>query len=69
MADLVCWMTVRVCIDRERCTGCKMCVRSCSYGVLEWLDDGPIVVNSHGCAACLDWEKNCEAGAITIEVK
>ncbi|RLI09413.1 ferredoxin [Candidatus Bathyarchaeota archaeon] len=61
-------MTVRVEIDYDRCTGCKRCVRSCSYGVLEWLDDAPIVANPHSCAACLECQKNCEAGAITIKV-
>jgi len=45
-----------------------MCVRSCRYGVLEWLDDGPIAANPHECAACLDCERSCEAEAITVEV-
>jgi len=61
-------MNVRIHIDLNRCTGCKMCVKSCRYGVLEWLDDGPIAVNPHECAACLDYERNCEAGAITVKV-
>ena len=61
-------MNVRIHIDRNRCTGCKMCVKSCSYGVLEWFDDGPIVVNPHECAACLDCERNCKVEAITIKV-
>jgi NAD-dependent dihydropyrimidine dehydrogenase PreA subunit len=61
-------MHVRIKIDYDRCTGCKMCVKTCKYGVLEWLDEAPIVVNPHECAACLDCERNCEAGAIKINV-
>ena len=61
-------MHVRIKIDYNRCTGCKMCVKACTYGVLEWLDEAPIVVNPHECAACLDCENNCEAEAIQINV-
>ena len=61
-------MTVRIEIDRNRCTGCKMCIKSCTYGVLEWLDGAPVVVNPHECAVCLDCERSCEAEAIQIKV-
>lgn len=61
-------MNVRIRIDLDRCTGCKMCVKFCSYGVLEWFDDGPVVANPHECAACLDCERSCKTGAITVEV-
>jgi len=67
-ADGVYVMNVSIRIDLDRCTGCKMCVSSCSYGVLEWFDDGPVVANPHECAACLDCERSCEVGAITVEV-
>ncbi|MCK4581848.1 4Fe-4S binding protein, partial [Candidatus Bathyarchaeota archaeon] len=55
-------------IDYNRCTGCKTCVKTCRYGVLEWLDEAPLVVNPNECAACLDCENNCEAEAIQINV-
>jgi ferredoxin len=46
-ADGLYVMNVRIHIDRNCCTGCKMCVKSCRYGVLEWLDDGPIAANPY----------------------
>ena len=52
-------MTVEIKIDYDRCVGCKECVKACSYGVLEWLDDMIIVVNPHDCALCLECEKRC----------
>jgi len=61
-------VNVRIDIDYDLCTGCKRCVRSCRYGVLEWLDDAPLVVNPHSCAACLDCERNCDAKAIKIRI-
>jgi len=38
-------MVIKIKIDYEKCIGCKECVKACTYGVLEWLDDTPIVVN------------------------
>ena len=67
-AGRLCRMTVRIEIDRNRCTGCKMCIKSCTYGVLEWLDGAPVVVNPHECAVCLDCERSCEDEAIQIKV-
>ena len=61
-------MTVRIEIDRNRCKGYRMCVKSCTYGVLEWFDGAPVEVNPHGCAACLDCKRSCEAEAIPIKV-
>ncbi len=61
-------MNVRVKIDYDTCTGCKQCLRSCAYGVFEWLDDAPLVANPRECSACLDCEKNCPVDAIEIKV-
>jgi 2-oxoglutarate ferredoxin oxidoreductase subunit delta len=59
-------MHARIEIDYDRCIGCRMCVRSCKYGVFEWLDEVPIVFNPNACVACLECERNCEANAIRI---
>jgi len=66
---LVTKMIVQIKVDYDRCTGCKECVKACSYGVLEWLEDMPIVVNPSSCAVCLECEKNCPVNAISIKEK
>ncbi|MCD6530159.1 4Fe-4S binding protein [Candidatus Bathyarchaeota archaeon] len=58
-------MVVEIKIDYARCTGCRECVKTCSFGVLEWLDDMPVVVDPNKCAFCLDCEKICPTKAIT----
>jgi ferredoxin len=50
-------MIVQIKIYYDRCTGCKECVKACSYGVLEWFEDMPIVVNPSSCAVCLECKK------------
>jgi len=62
-------MVVEIKINYEKCTSCRECVRACSYGVLEWLEDMPIVANPSGCAACLECEKRCSANAISVKEK
>ncbi|HDN62777.1 ferredoxin [Candidatus Bathyarchaeota archaeon] len=58
-------MVVEIKIDYSRCVGCKECVKVCSFGVLEWLDDMPVVVDPNSCSFCLDCEKTCPTKAIT----
>ena len=62
-------MVVEIKIDYEKCIGCKECVKACSYGVLEWFDDTPVVVNPSSCALCLECEKKCPVNAITHKEK
>ena len=38
-------MVVEVKVDYCRCTGCRKCVEACSFGVLEWLEEQPVVTN------------------------
>ena len=61
-------MNVRVTIDYGICASCKQCLRSCSFGVFEWLDDTPLVANPKECNACLDCEKNCPVNALGVAV-
>lgn len=69
-------------INRNKCTGCGVCVNSCPKKVISLKpetvavtvkcsskDKGIDVKNkcSAGCIACRLCEKNCESGAITVE--
>ena len=56
----------RILIDYEKCTYCKKCVKACKYGVLDWLDEAPIVTNPNKCKGCSECEKNCSVKAINI---
>ncbi|MGQ9723584.1 MAG: 4Fe-4S binding protein [Candidatus Jordarchaeum sp.] len=62
-------MTVEMEINYEKCVGCKECVKACSFGVIEWLDDMPVVVNPKSCKFCLECEKKCPVNAITHKEK
>jgi len=59
-------MAVEIKIDYQRCTGCKKCIEACTFGVLEWFEDKPMVANPNNCSACLECEKNCPADAIDV---
>lgn len=59
-------MVVRIVIDYDKCTSCKDCVKACSFGVLDWLDDMPIVKNPSSCSGCLECEKSCSVQALKI---
>ena len=62
-------MVVEIKVDYYRCNGCKKCVESCIYGVLEWFEDQPIVANPGNCSACLECKSSCKVDAIIIKEK
>jgi NAD-dependent dihydropyrimidine dehydrogenase PreA subunit len=62
-------LTVEIKINYDKCVRCKECVKACYYGVLEWLDDMPIIVNPKNCALCLECEKKCFVNAIVHNEK
>jgi len=62
-------MVVEIKIDYDRCTSCKKCIEACAFGVLEWFEDRPIVVNPSNCSACLECKLDCSADAISLEEK
>ena len=61
-------MHVRIKINYDQCTGCKQCVKSCVFGVLEWLDDEPLVANPGTCNNCMDCVQVCPSKAINVTV-
>jgi NAD-dependent dihydropyrimidine dehydrogenase PreA subunit len=62
-------MVVEITINYDRCIGCRKCIKACSYGVLEWLDDMPFVVNPRECKACSECRLNCPVDAISLVEK
>ncbi|MEM2212830.1 MAG: 4Fe-4S binding protein [Candidatus Nezhaarchaeales archaeon] len=62
-------MIVEIKINYDKCIGCRECVETCSYGVIKWLDDVPIVINPKSCALCLECEKKYPVNAIAHKEK
>ena len=53
-------------IDRDKCTGCALCLASCPFGLLEIVDDKVQV--KEGCNLCGACQEACDYEAILIEV-
>ena len=68
-------------IDKEKCTSCGQCIKTCPNSLIELIpydaktvvscsskDKGPVVMKacSTGCIGCGICAKNCPAGAITV---
>ena len=53
-------------IDREKCTGCGMCVEVCPRGVLEINDRKAAIVELDACIECGACMKNCAFGALSV---
>ncbi len=52
-------------IDRSKCAGCGLCVRTCPFGALS-MDAENIVVVSEACTACGSCVRACPAGALSL---
>jgi MinD superfamily P-loop ATPase len=63
------YLVVEIRVDYESCTGCKKCVVACSFSVLEWFENQPIVINPSSCSACLECKIACPIDAISIKEK
>ena len=51
--------------DRDRCTGCQLCYRSCVYGAIR-MEGRKAVIDPERCAACGLCSTRCRAGAISL---
>jgi len=54
-------------IDREKCTGCGMCVEVCPRGVLEILDRKASITDLDACIECGACQRNCAFGALSVQ--
>jgi nitroreductase/NAD-dependent dihydropyrimidine dehydrogenase PreA subunit len=52
-------------IDRDRCTGCTLCVSNCPAGTLT-MRDGRAAITLDACMACGHCAALCPTGAITV---
>jgi NAD-dependent dihydropyrimidine dehydrogenase PreA subunit len=62
-------MVVEVKVDYRLCTCCKRCVEACSFGVLEWFEEQPIVTDPSSCSACQECKSKCPVDAISVKEK
>jgi len=59
--------TIPPTVDREACTGCNLCVRSCVYNAIELDEDNIAVVNKEKCAGCGLCVTRCNFDALHIK--
>ncbi len=53
-------------LDRDRCTGCGMCLDVCPHGVFEMQDRRAAISDADLCMECGACKKNCPVGAIEV---
>jgi NAD-dependent dihydropyrimidine dehydrogenase PreA subunit len=58
----------RVVIDKEACSGCKMCVESCFMDVIRWdkEQEKPVAAYPEDCKLCLFCEDACPVQCIEV---
>jgi ferredoxin len=54
-------------LDREKCTGCGMCVNVCPHGVFAMEEKKAVIRNLDACMECGACAKNCAFGAIRVK--
>ena len=55
-----------IAFDREKCTGCGVCVKVCPHGVIALQDRKAVPVRLDRCIECGACQLNCEFGAIDV---
>jgi len=55
-----------VALDREKCTGCGMCMAVCPHGVFELRDKRAVITDRDLCMECGACQQNCEFGALNV---
>jgi len=56
--------TIKLELDREKCTGCSMCVSVCPHAVFEMAGPKAAIIDKGACMECGACAKNCPAKAI-----
>ncbi len=53
-------------LDRQKCTGCRMCEAVCPHGVFKISEKKALLADRDGCMECGACALNCSAEAITV---
>ncbi len=54
-------------LDKEKCTGCRMCTQVCPHGVYVLENKKARITDRDLCMECGACAKNCEFEAITVD--
>lgn len=55
-----------IAIDKNKCTGCKICLYVCPHHVIEMNDRAAILMNLERCMECGACQLNCHFDAIKV---
>ncbi len=53
-------------LDREKCTGCGMCLEVCPHAVFELEGGKARIIDRDACMECGACQQNCAIGAVTV---
>lgn len=53
-------------LDKEKCTGCRMCTIVCPHHVFELNTKKAVIMDRDACMECGACARNCPAGAIFV---
>jgi len=53
-------------LNKEKCTGCALCIEVCPHGVFSILDKKAEIADIDSCMECGACMKNCEFNAIQV---
>ena len=56
-------------VDRDKCTGCGLCVSVCPGGVLVLVDGTATIVRVESCLWCTQCEAVCPTGAVSCPME
>ncbi|NVO01138.1 MAG: 4Fe-4S binding protein [Bacteroidetes bacterium] len=54
-------------LEKEKCSGCMMCINVCPHNVFEFREKKAHILNKDYCMECGACAKNCETGAINVK--
>ncbi len=60
-------MYVKVRVDEEKCTGCRLCILACpDPNIFRYMDNKKVAVDENRCKGCGLCAANCPKEALTI---